>query len=100
LLSAGLQLGDLAEFQLDRGLPAEDVDEDLELELVLVDLGDLAREVGERAFLDPDRLPDLVLEARAAPLRRGLAALDLHLEDALHLAAGQRRRLGESRQGV
>src|ERR1700691_1302779 len=51
-----LELGDLAEFELDRGLPAEDIDQDLELELVLVDFRDLAREVGERAFLDPDRL--------------------------------------------
>src|SRR5271168_1206638 len=33
-----LELGDLAEFELDRGLPAEDVDQHLELELVLVDL--------------------------------------------------------------
>src|SRR6202044_2526275 len=47
-----LELRDLAEFELDRGLPAEDVDQHLELELVLVDLRDLAREVGERAFLD------------------------------------------------
>src|ERR1700730_9400746 len=45
--SAGLELCDLAEFELDRGLPAEDVDQDLELQLILVDLGDLAREVGE-----------------------------------------------------
>src|SRR2546423_10139119 len=33
-----LELGHLREFQLDRGLPAEDVDEHLELELVLIDL--------------------------------------------------------------
>src|SRR5271166_2800047 len=37
-----LQLGHLAELQLDRGLPAEDVDQHLQLQLVLVDLGDLA----------------------------------------------------------
>src|SRR5580658_3029147 len=42
-----LELGDLAEFELDGCLPAEDVDEDLQLELVLVDLVDLSREVGE-----------------------------------------------------
>ena len=59
-----LELGDLAELELDRGLPAEDVDEHLQLQLVLVDLGDLAGEVRERPFLDPDGLADLVLEAR------------------------------------
>src|SRR6202035_4578985 len=42
---ARLELRDLAELELDRRLAAEDVDEDLELELVLVDLGNLAREV-------------------------------------------------------
>src|SRR5271155_5133869 len=63
-----LQLGDLAEFELDRGLPAEDVDQHLELELVLVDLRDLAREVGKGAFLHPDRLVDLVLQAGPSAL--------------------------------
>src|SRR5664280_573270 len=92
--SAGLQLCDLAEFELDRGLPAEDVDQHLELELVFVDLCDLAGEVRERTFLDPDRLPHLVLEARTAPLGRRLGSLDLDLQDALDLAARQRRRLG------
>src|SRR5580692_9776200 len=73
-----LELGDLAELELDRGLPAEDIDQHLELELVLVDLGDLAREVGERALLDPHRLVDLVLEARPPLLGRGARhALDL-----------------------
>src|SRR5580704_11736294 len=90
-----LELGDLAELEFDRGLPAEDVDQHLELELVLVDLGDLAREVGERAFLDPHRLVDLVLEARPPLLgRRAGHALDLDLEDVLHLAPRQRGRLG------
>src|SRR5580658_4139468 len=83
-----LQLCDLAEFQLDRGLPAEDVDQHLQLELVFVDLGDLAGEVGKRALLDSDRLVDLVLEAGPGALRRGLDALGLDLEDALDLAAG------------
>src|ERR1700722_2833524 len=48
-----LELGHLAELQLDRGLPAEDVDQHLELELVLVVFCDLAGDVGERTFLDP-----------------------------------------------
>src|SRR5687768_13424582 len=65
--SAGnLELGDLGELELDRRLAAEDVDEHLELELVLVDLDDLAGELRERAFLDPDGLADLVLEAGTA----------------------------------
>ena len=68
--AVSLELRHLAELQLDRGLPAEDVDEDLDLELFLVDLDDLAGEVGEGAFLDPDRLALLVLEA-------GLLALAL-----------------------
>src|ERR1700712_1908188 len=37
-----LELGDLAELHLDQRLAAEDVDQDLELHLVGVDLGDLA----------------------------------------------------------
>src|SRR5579883_3034559 len=61
-----LQLRDLGEVQLDRGLPPEDVDEDLELEAVLVDLGDGAGEVGERAFLDAHALADLVHRSRPA----------------------------------
>src|SRR5471030_150764 len=63
-----LELGDLAEFELDRGLPAEDVHQHLELELVLVDLVDLAGEVGERPFLHPDRLAFFVLEPGPALL--------------------------------
>src|SRR5688572_19367532 len=58
-----LQLGDFGELELDGRLPPEDVHEHLELELVLVDLDDLAGEVGERAFLDPHGLAHLVLEA-------------------------------------
>src|SRR4051794_35770475 len=81
-----LELGDLAELELDRGLPAEDVDEHLELELVLVDLGDGAGEVGEGAFLHADGLADLVLEPRSGLLLR-LHTLDLDLQDALDLFA-------------
>src|ERR1700735_4563943 len=90
-----LELGHLAEFELDRGLPAEDVDQHLELELVLVDLRDLPREVGEGTFLDPDRLVDLVLQAGPGALGRTAGAtLDLHLKDVLDLTTRQRRRLG------
>src|SRR5688572_33009984 len=68
--SRPLELGDLAELELDRRLPAEDVDQDLELELVLVDLGDLAGEVGEGPFPDPHALAHLVLQPRAGLLDR------------------------------
>src|SRR4051812_12462934 len=54
----GSDLLDLIEADLDRRLAAEDRDEDLELRGVLVDLGDLAREVRERARDDLDRLAD------------------------------------------
>src|SRR5262245_59438434 len=73
---AALELGDLRELELDGRLPAEDVDEHLELHLVLVDLGDGAGEVGERTLLDPHRLARLVVEPRPG-LLRALAALDL-----------------------
>src|SRR5579864_200817 len=39
--SSFLELRDLAELEFDRGLPAEDVHQHLQFELVLVDLGDL-----------------------------------------------------------
>src|SRR5581483_2530696 len=88
-----LELRDLRELELDRRLPAEDVDEDLELELVLVDLGDGAGEVGEGALLDPDALAHLVLEAGPRLLDLGsTGALDL--EEGLDLTARQGRGLG------
>ena len=59
-----LELGDLAELELDRGLPTEDVDEHLELRAVDVDLGDRTVEVGERAGDDADLLALLELDAR------------------------------------
>src|SRR4029453_13462505 len=86
----GLELGDLAELELDRGLPAEDVDQHLELELVLVELDDLAREVGERAFPDPHRLADLVLEPGLGPGGDLLLGALGH-QEGLDVAAGQRR---------
>src|SRR6478672_171540 len=69
VLPRGLQLGDLAEVHLDERLPPEDVDQDLEFHVVGVDLGDLAGEVGERAFLDAHALTDLVLQPRLGPRR-------------------------------
>src|SRR5580658_1590521 len=89
-----LELRHLAELKLDRRLPTEDVDQHFQLELVLVDLGDLAREVCEGTFLHPHRLVHLVLEARPASLGRGFGAFGLHLEDALDLTARQGRGLG------
>src|SRR4051812_22008056 len=82
----GLQLGDLAEFELDGGLATEDVDEHLELELVLVDLDDLAREVGEGALAHADGLAGLVLEAGLAALRRDLLVAGDDEEELLHVA--------------
>src|SRR5919198_5495729 len=70
-------LGDLAERQLDRGLPAEDRHQDLELLPVRVDLGDRRGQGLERAVHDGDRLADLEvhLDDRALGERgRGLAA--------------------------
>src|SRR5690242_21148655 len=88
-----LQLGDLAELELDGRLPPEDVHEHLELQLVFVDFGDLTGEVGEGALADPHALAHLVLQARPA-LLLGLDALDLDLEDVLDLSTRQRRGLG------
>src|ERR1700704_5300612 len=65
---AGLQLGDLGELEFDGRFPPEDVTQDLELELVLVDLGDGTGEIGEGPFLDPNRLSDLVFETGTALL--------------------------------
>src|SRR5205809_7305800 len=87
------ELRHLAEVELDGSLAAEDVDEHLELHLVLVDLGDLAREVGERPLAHAHRLARLVLEARPR-LLRPFPALGLDLQDALDLLARERRRLG------
>src|SRR5437870_4765600 len=68
-LPVSLELGDLAELELDRRLAAEDVHQDLELELVLVDLRDLAREIGEGTLANPDALAHVVLEPRPGLLR-------------------------------
>src|SRR3954452_2469601 len=88
-----LELRHLGELELDRRLAAEDVDQHLELELVLVDLDDLAGEVGERAFLDADGLTGLVLETGTAPLGGLLLVVGRDEEELLDVAPRQRRGL-------
>src|SRR5579862_2204933 len=87
-----LELCDLAELELDRSLAAEDVDEHLQLQLVFVDLGDLAGEVGKGAFLHAHCLADFVLEPWP-PRPRGFDALFWDLEDRLDFGSRKRRRL-------
>jgi hypothetical protein len=70
-----------------RGLPAEDRDQHLELRRVLVDLGDLAREVGQRPGDDLDGLTDRELGAGARALGR------LAVEETVDLGLGERDRL-------
>src|SRR5690242_4783772 len=95
LLFVLLELGDLTELELDRRLPAEDVDEHLELRLVDVDLADGAVEVGEGAGDDAHLLADVELQPRPGLLAlAGDALLLLDAEDGLDLLAGERRRLG------
>src|SRR6476661_8535130 len=91
-----LELGDLAEVELDGRLTPEDVDQHLDLQLVFVDLDDLAAEVRERAFLDADGLADLPLEAGLGAGAHGGRLLALHRsgEEGLDLTATQGRGLG------
>src|SRR4051812_7501255 len=56
---------DLREVELDRGRAAEDRHGDADLRLVVVDVFHRAVEVGERAFLDSDRLAHFPLHLRA-----------------------------------
>src|SRR3954470_10130616 len=88
-LPAWLELRHLGELELDRRLPAEDVDEHLDLELVLVDLGDLAVEVGERTRLHAHALAHLVVELRALLARdaTGLVLFLGHRERSLDVAS-------------
>src|SRR5579863_4987798 len=96
VLSFGvLELRDLGEVQLHRGLSSEYVHEHLDLELVLVDLSDVARERGEGTGLDLDGVVHLELVRRHAALGRGeLDALDVGSDDVVDLAARQCRRSG------
>src|SRR6478672_743457 len=86
-----LQLGHLAQFELDGGLAAEDVHQHGELRAGDVDVGDHAVEVGERTGGDPHLLAHLEVEARP----RLLLGADLDglagAEDVLDLLARERR---------
>src|SRR5690349_19420304 len=72
---------------LNGSLAPEDRDQDLELRRVLVDLGDLAREIGQRPGDHLDGLADRELGAASRPLRR------LAVKKAVHLGLGERDRL-------
>src|SRR5215207_1160190 len=89
-----LELLDLQEVELDRGLAAEDAHEDLDLVALGVDLVDRADELGERSVGDPDAL---ALRERDAELRR----LDAHVpQDLLHLVLVERDRLAADARDV
>src|SRR3954468_4782874 len=72
---------------LDGRLAAEDRYQHLQLARVLVDLGDLTREVRQRAGDDLDGLTDVELRAARRPHR------DLAMQQAVDLGLGQRDRL-------
>src|SRR5918993_5405486 len=67
-------LGDLGERELDRGLPAEDRNQDLDLLRVDVDLADRRRQRRERAVHDGDRLADLEVDLDRVLARTGGAS--------------------------
>src|SRR5476651_1943118 len=71
ILSLGvLELGDLGEVEFHRGLSSEYVHEHLDLQLVLVYLGHVARERGEGAGLDLDGVVHFEFVRRHAALGR------------------------------
>src|SRR2546421_595898 len=84
-----VELLHVVESDLDRHLPLEDVDHDLELLAVGVDVRDLAVEVRERAGRDLDRLAELELDLRA----RGRLSAGTRVEDSVDLGLGERNRL-------
>src|SRR5579863_844046 len=96
VLSLGdLELRDLGEVELHRGLSSEYVHEHLDLQLVLVDLGHVARERGEGTGLDLHRVVHFELVRGHATLgRRDLDALDVGSDDVVDLATRQRGRSG------
>src|SRR5919107_2854835 len=82
-----LNLLDLVEAHFDRGLASKDRDQHLEPARVLVDLGDLAGEIGQRAGDDLDGLADRVRRLLA------LALGDLAMQQPVDLGLGERHRL-------
>src|ERR1700710_2322371 len=88
-----LDLGDLAEGQLDRRLAAEDRDQDLELLAVDVDLRDGRRQGLERALHDGDRLADLEVHDLDLGLLGLVLALERRREHREDLVQAQRHRL-------
>src|SRR4051812_25228732 len=84
---SGSYLLDLVVAHLDGRLAAKDRYQHLQLARVLVDLGDLAREVRQGAGDDLDRLADVELRAARGPHR------DLAVQQAVDLGLGQRDRL-------
>src|SRR4051812_42175577 len=86
-ISVRLDLLYLVVPDLDRRLAPEDRDQHLQLRRVLVDLGDLAGEVGERPGDDLHGLADRELGAGAGALG-GLA-----MQEAVHLRLRERHRL-------
>src|SRR6185437_11057922 len=88
-----LELGDLAEGQLDRRLAAEDGHQDLELLAVDADLGDGRRQGLERAFHDGDRLADLEVHDLDVGGLRPVLRLEGRREHREDLVQAQRHRL-------
>src|SRR4051794_37059432 len=84
-----VELLDVVESDLDRHLPLEDVDHDLQLLAVGVHVGDLAVEVGQRAGRDLHRLAERELDLVAG--RRGAARV--RVQDAVDLRLGERNGL-------
>src|SRR5918994_4207604 len=87
-----LQLRYLAKGELDRRLPPEDRDQDLQPRLVHVYLGDHTGEVREWSGDDLYRLPDRVINRSLDLLARRLGCL-ARTQEALDLGPAQRGRL-------
>src|SRR3954447_2631355 len=92
-LYGGLDLGDVAEGELDRGFAAEDRHEHLELLGVDVDLGDRRGQGLERPGHDGDGLADLEVDDLALGGLRLVLGLQRRGEHREHLVEAQRHRL-------